>query len=289
MTQIQNRDTAVAPVDRLKNILQAPSVQEQFKNALAENRNLFVASLIDLYASDKNLQQCDPAAIVREALKAAVLQLPIAKSLGFAWIVPYKGVPQFQLGYRGYIQLALRTGVYRYINADAVYEGELRGADKLTGLVDLGGERKSGKVIGYFAYLETVNGFKKAVYWTKEQVTDHAKKFSASFGFKDGAWQMNFDAMAIKTVIRQLISRYGIMSIEMQQALSMDFDNDENELEREVAANANRETIVIDAKPVQERQRRNRQEPAELPAPAVMEPEQAPKQAPTSAPPDPGF
>ena len=266
MTQIQSRDVSVTPVDKLKNILQVPSVQEQFKNALAENRNLFIASLIDLYASDKNLQQCDPAALVREALKAAVLQLPIAKSLGFAWIVPYKGVPVFQLGYRGYIQLALRTGVYRFINADAVYEGELRGTDKLTGLVDLSGERKSMKVIGYFAYLETVNGFKKAVYWTKDQVTDHAKKFSPAFGLKDGAWQTNFDAMAIKTVIRQLISRYGIMSIEMQQALSMDFDDDESDLAREVAANANRE--IIDVKPAQEQgRRRQKQEPVMIDVP----------------------
>lgn len=266
MTQIQSRDVSVTPVDKLKNILQVPSVQEQFKNALAENRNLFIASLIDLYASDKNLQQCDPAALVREALKAAVLQLPIAKSLGFAWIVPYKGVPVFQLGYRGYIQLALRTGVYRFINADAVYEGELRGSDKLTGLVDLTGEKKSNKILGYFAYLETVNGFKKAIYWTRDQVTDHAKKFSPAFGLKDGAWQTNFDAMAIKTVIRQLISRYGIMSIEMQQALSMDFDDEENDLAREVAANANRD--IIDVKPVQEQGRRKqKQEPAMIDVP----------------------
>lgn len=282
MTQNQNKDVSVATMDKLKNILQAPSVQEQFKNALAENRNLFVASLIDLYASDKNLQQCDPAAIVREALKAAVLQLPIAKSLGFAWIVSYKGIPQFQLGYRGYVQLALRTGVYRFINADVIYDGELRGADKLTGLVDLNGERKSNKIIGYFAYLETINGFKKAVYWTKEQVIEHAKRFSPSFNFKDGAWQTNFDAMAIKTVLRQLISHYGIMSIEMQQALSIDFDNgdDERELAQEIAAKANKETIMIDAKSAHElKQRQKRQESVELP---TVPDDAAPQ-------PDPGF
>lgn len=276
-TQLQSREVAVAPVDRLKNILQAPSVQEQFKNALAENRNLFIASLIDLYSSDKNLQQCDPSLLVREALKAAVLQLPIAKSLGFAWIVPYKGTPVFQLGYRGYIQLALRTGVYRHINADTVYEGELRGTDKLTGLVDLSGERRSDKITGYFAYLETVNGFKKAVYWTKERITEHAKKFSPSFGYKEGVWQTNFDAMAIKTVIRHLISRYGIMSIEMQQALDIDQDEENRELSREMDERANRE--MIDIKPVQEQgRRRQKQEPAVIDVP--QEPQAAP---------DPGF
>lgn len=278
MTQYQNKEVSVTPVDKLKNILQAPSVQEQFKNALAENRNLFIASLIDLYSTDKNLQQCEPAALIREALKAAVLQLPIARSLGLAWIVPYKGVPQFQLGYRGYIQLALRTGQYRYINADVVYEGELRGTDRLSGLVDLSGDKKSEKVVGYFAYLETLNGFRKALYWPKDRVAEHAKRFSPSYAYKDGVWQTNFDAMAIKTVLRMLISRYGIMSIEMQQALDIDRDEDEQEFARERAEKANQEMIVIEAKPTQE-QRPKRQQKQE---PTVIDVQ-------TDVQPDPGF
>lgn len=240
--------TTQSPVDKLKKVLSTPSVQEQFENALGENRRLFIASLIDIYSNDKNLQQCDPAALIREALKAAVLQLPLAKSLGLAWIVPYKGVPSFQIGYRGLTQLALRTGQYRYINADVVFEGELRGNDKLTGMIDLDGEKVSDKVVGYFAYLETLNGFKKAVYWTREQVTAHAKRFSPSFSFKDGVWQVYFDAMAIKTVLKALISRYGIMSIEMQQALELDSDDDEKTFAREVDERGNREVIDVSVK-----------------------------------------
>ena len=240
---------ALAPVDRLKVVLAAPSVQEQFENALAEGRNLFVASLIDLYGSDSGLQACDPGAVVREALKAAVLKLPINRSLGFAWIVPYKGAPQFQLGYKGYVQLAMRTGHYRVINADLVYEGELRGTDRLTGLIDLTGERKSDKVAGYFAYIETVNGFRKAIYWPRDRVEAHAKRYSPAFGVKEGPWQANFDSMAIKTMLRLLLSKYGLLSVELQRALEHDQD-EEDDLAQEVLANANREVIDVESRVV---------------------------------------
>jgi phage RecT family recombinase len=111
-------------VQNLKLTLAKASVQEQFKNALAHNAPLFIASLIDIYGGDTNLQKCQPSAVIMEALKAATLRLPINRSLGFAYIVPYGSKPEFQIGYKGYIQLAMRTGAYRYINADVVYEGE---------------------------------------------------------------------------------------------------------------------------------------------------------------------
>ncbi len=235
---------ALASVERLKTMLRAESVQDQFENALQENRGPFVASLIDIYGNDRNLQKCDPKLVIMEALKAATLKLPINRQLGFAWIVPYNGVPQFQVGYRGYIQLAMRTGWYRYINADKVYDGELRRVDKLTGEIDLSGERKSDTVVGYFAHIETVNGFKKTMFWTTEQVIEHAKRYSKSYHHKDGAWQTNFDAMALKTMIRVLLSHYGLLSIEMIQAIDADRDEEE-EIAREVAENANAEVIDI--------------------------------------------
>jgi recombination protein RecT len=149
-------------IDSLKKMMEAPSVQEQFKNALADNTGPFVASVIDLFNGDNYLQGCEPKAVIMEALKAAVLKLPINKSLGFAYIVPYKSnnalVPQFQIGYKGLIQLAMRTGQYKTINADLVYEGELRSRNKLTGEFDLRGEKKSDNIIGYFAYIELLNG-----------------------------------------------------------------------------------------------------------------------------------
>lgn len=237
----------ITPVQRLKNALNAESVQEQFRNALQDSTPLFVASLIDIYSSDRNLQDCEPGAVIMEALKAATLRLPINKNLGFAYIVPYKNKgkaePQMQIGYKGLIQLAMRTGEYRYLNADVVYEGELKSFDKLTGHMDLSGEPTSNKVIGYFAYLELLNGFSKAVYWTKEQVIEHAKRFSKAYNSGYSPWKTDFDAMALKTVLRNLITKWGIMSVEMVQAVDRDIESD---AQMEIAENANSEVLDID-------------------------------------------
>jgi len=249
---------ALTPIDSLKSTLAMPSVQEQFKNALAEGAPLFIASLIDVYGSDANLQRCNPAAVTREALKAAVLKLPIAKSLGLAYIIPYKesrkegdswvkhDVPQFQLGYKGFIQLAIRSGQYRYLNADCIYEGEHVNRDRLTGETSIAGERTGSNAIGYFAFFETLNGFRKCLCWTKEEVEVHAKRFSKSYSGKSSPWQTDFDAMAIKTVLKALLSKYGMLSIDMVRAITDDdYDRKEAQAEVEVQQNANQQ--VMDA------------------------------------------
>lgn len=210
---------AKSPSNLMRDILDNAATKKLLQDSLKENAGAFSASIIDLYNSDTYLQRCDPRQVFGECLKAVSLKLPISKQLGFAYVIPYGNVPQFQLGYKGMIQLCMRTGEYKYINADVVYEGEYQGADKLTGHVDLNGEKTSDKIIGYFAYIETLNGFKKAIYWSKEKVTDHAKKFSKSFNSANSVWKSNFDAMAIKTVLRNLLSKYGVMSIEMANAL----------------------------------------------------------------------
>lgn len=237
------------PVAILKRMLSASSVQEQFRNALHDNKDAFIASLIDLYTGDKSLQQCAPALIVSEALRAATMHLPINKSLGFAYIVVYNNskklpngqwqkvpTPTFIPGYKGYIQLAMRTGQYRTINADLVYEGELRKVDKLSGTIQFDGEKLSGKVVGYFAYFELINGFSKTLYMSVEDMASHAKRYSkglphditadklAELANKPQAagkvgWLGNFNDMAIKTTLRRLLSKYGYLSIEMQKAI----------------------------------------------------------------------
>lgn len=244
------------PMEKMKSVLSSESVQEQFKNALAENSSLFVASLIDVYGSDAYLQKCSPALVVAEALKAAVLKLPISKGLGFAYIVPYKQsrkeggkwvselIPQMQIGYKGYLQLAMRSGIYRFINADVVLEGELQAHDKLTGQIDLSGEPISGEIVGYFAYIETVNGFRKAIFWSHEKVLAHAKTYSKSFDSKKSAWATNFEAMALKTVLKALLSKYGQMSVEMAGALSADQAIPEEQAAADVAENANRGPVL---------------------------------------------
>ena len=265
-----SRTPAVAkPIDKLKAILSVDSVQEQFRSVLAENSGAFVASIIDLYNTDKYLQACDPTAVVMEALKAASLKLPINKQLGFSWIVPYKKdgkqLPTFQIGYKGYIQLAMRTGAYRYINSDVVYEGELASQDKLTGEIEIDpASRISDKKIGYFAFIETLNGFRKTIYMTMGEVTAHAKKYSKSFGHQSSAWTTDFDAMALKTCLRLLLSKYGIMSVEMQKAYVDDVSGDTVGLADDVLAGAPTDDSgdVIDVEAVESENGANRGNPS---------------------------
>lgn len=268
-------------VDVLKGILKADSVQEQFRNALGKNSSSFVASIIDCYNTDTNLQQCNPNQVVMEALKAAVLKLPISRTLGCAYLVAYnnskkikdpqtgvvrwekKMEPSFQLGYRGYIQLAMRTNQYRTINADVVYEGELRKVNKLTGEIAFDGEKASDKVVGYFCYFELLNGFSKTLYMTVNQMAVHAKRYSKGLGrdvtveqlenlsklpvAPDGntvGWLGNFHGMAYKTVIRLLLSKYGYLSIEMQQAFADDVAGDSLEVRDGIIQDSGNSQII---------------------------------------------
>lgn len=231
-------NVAVAKIDQFKGVLNNQTIRAQLKNSLKENAGAFMSSMIDLYSSDTTLQNCDPEKVALECIKAASLKLPINKALGFAYVVPYKGVPTFTIGYKGLIQLAQRTGQYRTINADAVYEGEYIGGDKLTGEIDLSGEKVSDKIIGYFCYIELINGFSKTLYMTKEQVETWAKRYSPSYTSNYSPWKTEFDKMAQKTVIRRLMSTYGAMSMEMQNVVDEDPDN-EAKVNRDIAANAN--------------------------------------------------
>lgn len=252
-----NNQVMVNPIQKLKAVLNAESVQQQFKNALQENTGAFVASIIDLYSSDTYLQRCDPNKVVMEALKAATLKLPINKQLGFAYIVPYKKnnvqIPQFQLGYKGYIQLAMRTDQYRFLNAGVVYEGVSVKHNALTGELSFEGEPKNEKAQGYFAYMELLNGFSKSVYMATADVLAHAKRYSPSFKSEASAWKTNFDEMAQKTVIRKLLSHYGFLSTEMMTALTNDGDfNEESGVAEEIANEANAEIIDIEAEASEE-------------------------------------
>lgn len=215
--------------------------------ALKENAGTFNTSLMELITSDPKLLACDPQKLMAEAIKAASIKLPLNKQLGYAYLVPYGTTPNMIIGYRGYIQLAMRTGQYRYINADIVYEGELTHKDKLTGAISLDGDKTSETVIGYFAHFELLNGCTKTLYMTLEEMANYALTFSGTWAKKkvnekpsaqtlmDRAqaqaqngpepgvgWYANFNAMARKTVLRRLLSQYGYLSIEMMQALASD-------------------------------------------------------------------
>ena len=276
------------PVDLLKTTITAPSVQEQFKNALGEHKDTFVASLIDLYTGDKSLQTCKPSLVIAEALRAATLRLPLNKALGFAYIVVYNNsvkrkdangndvidpnthkpvydkvpTPTFIPGYKGYIQLAMRTGQYRTINADVVFEGEVRKVNKLTGEIAFDGEKASDKIIGYFCYFELLNGFSKTLYVTVEDMAAYAKRYSPSVKWEttvaqliakanDGivskkvGWEGNFNDMAMKTVIRRLLSKYGYLSVEMQNAMARDVEDDAMSRRNDALDNAGAQMVDL--------------------------------------------
>lgn len=233
-----------ANIGKMKSIIASENVKNRMNDLLGREAGVFLASALDLYTSDTNLTQCDPTRVMAECMKAAALKMPVSKALGFCYVIPYSGVPQFQLGYRGLIQLAQRSGQYKYVNADMVYEGEEVTHDRITGMVMISGQATSEIPIGYFAYFQLLNGFEKCVYWSKEKVESHAKRYSKAWKKADSPWHTNFDAMALKTVIRNLISKYGVMSVEFATAIADDTDAEER-IEAEVEANANKTPFTM--------------------------------------------
>ena len=168
------------------------------------------------------MEKADPMTILNAALTAAALDLPINQSLGYSYIVPFKGKAQFQIGWKGYVQLAQRTGQYKAINVVEVYENQFKSFNAMTEELDadftVEGE---GKAVGYVGYFKLLNGYEKTVYWSRAKVEKHAKKYSQSYKSNRGVWadgEDGFTAMAKKTVLKLMLSQWGIMTIEMQTA-----------------------------------------------------------------------
>lgn len=184
----------------------------------------FISSVISVANGNSLLRNADPMTVIGAAMVAATMQLPIIPTLGLAYIVPYKGKAQFQIGYKGLIELAERSGQFANIIDEVVYEGQLVEANKFEGkYVFNEAAKKSDKVIGYMARFDLVNGFSKTIYWTLEEVQKHANKFSQSYRTgKSSPWQTDFDSMARKTVLKRLFDKYAPKSIQIQQAIQYD-------------------------------------------------------------------
>lgn len=228
----------------IKQLMNSDSVKKRFEDVLGKKAPQFMTSVINLVNSDTNLKKVDQMSVIGSAMIAASLDLPVDKNLGYAWIIPYGNKAQFQLGYKGYIQLALRTGQYKYINVIEVYEGELKKWNRLTEEFEIDFDGKvSDAVVGYAAYFELLNGFRKTVYWTKEEVERHRKRFSKS----DFGWKNDWDAMAKKTVLKNMLSKWGILSVEMQQAFIE--DNEEREIKDITNDVVEQDIIDIDIEP----------------------------------------
>ncbi len=200
-----------------------------------ERATRFIASISSAVATNQALQECDAGTILSGALLGESLNLSPSPQLGQYYLVPFndskKGykVAQFQLGYKGYIQLAIRSGQYKKLNVLAIKKGELVKYDPLNeeievNLIEDEEERENTETVGYYAMFEYTNGFKKSMYWSKSKMEKHALKYSKGYAAHKGYtyWEKDFDGMAYKTMLRQLISKWGIMSIDMQQAVEKD-------------------------------------------------------------------
>lgn len=198
----------------------------------------FISAIVSATTANPALQECTNSSILSAAMLGESLKLSPSPQLGQYYLVPYndknKGkVAQFQLGYKGYIQLAIRSGQYKKLNVLGIKEGELIRFDPLNEeievrLIEDEEAREAAETIGYYAMFEYTNGFKKAMYWSRAKMEAHALKYSQGYrkdkekGWKYTFWSKDFDGMAYKTMLRQLISKWGIMSIDMQQAIDAD-------------------------------------------------------------------
>ena len=246
--------------------LNSEKVLENIEQALGKtDKQRFITGVISAVNTNPALQECTNKSILSGALLGESLKLSPSPQLGHYYLVPFNDktqgkVAQFQLGYKGYIQLAIRSGQYKKLNVLAVKEGELEYFDplnediKINLMVDKWDEREATETIGYYAMFELTNGFRKAIYWSKQQMENHALKYSPGYKAKKGFtfWEKNFDGMAFKTMLRQLISKWGIMSTELQQAFvnDMTFTDDSGAVKYvEADENIIEAEVVVDEQP----------------------------------------
>jgi recombinase, phage recT family len=232
----------------LKALVNADVTKKKFHEMLGNKAAGFLTSLMNTTNGNAQLQQADPNSILKAGAIAATLDLPIDPNLGFAYIVPYnnkgKNEAQFQMGYKGFVQLAIRTGQYKRINVTELYEGQFESYDPITDELKYNlDNRLSDEITHYVAYFQTINGFEKYNVMSKEEIENHAKKFSKTYSYKGSSWQTNFNTMAKKTVLKLLLSKFGILSIEMQTAQKADQavirEFDKNNIEVEYVDNEN--------------------------------------------------
>lgn len=232
-------NTIQAQRPRFSVAINTPSYQKLINQTLQDPKRVqrFVSAITSAVAINPMLQECDPATILSGALLGESLGLSPSPQLGQYYLVPFNNTKkgckdaQFQMGYKGYVQLALRSGYYKRLNVLAVKAGELIKWNPLTeeieiNLIEDDTVREKTATIGYYACFEYLNGFTKAMYWSREKMESHAKRYSKGYSAKSGYsfWEKDFDAMAYKTMLRQLISKWGIMSVELQTAFEQDFE-----------------------------------------------------------------
>lgn len=274
-----NNNVSTTQQMTVSSITQNPSVAKRFSDILGKKSAGFISSLVSL-SKTKSLSVAEPNTVVASALIAASLDLPIVPTLGFAAIVPFNDgktrqtLAQFQIMTKGLIQLAQRSGQYKNINVTAVYEGDIKTENRFTGEIEFDVNNipdTSKEPIGYVAYMKLTNGFEKYLYMTTEELKKHGLRFSATYKKGFGLWKDNFDAMAKKTVLKLLLSKYGPLSVDTMMQLAMQADQAAirmESIEDTAIADATMEyvdsvedvsdTVVVEESPEQKKERLRR-------------------------------
>lgn len=263
-------------VKNFQTVMNNSYYQTLLEDTLRENKGAFTTSLMEMFTSDPQLLQCDPNALMCEAVKAAGLRLPINKQLKQAYITVFKNkdkatgqsilTPTLIVGVKGYVELALRTNKYKNINKGTVYEGEFRGLDKITGAIDISGEKISDVPVGYFAYFKMKSGFEKVYYMTIDAVCKFAKTYAPTVKYSKITWQelkdmaikqsvdgeiggfgwfSGFKDMAEKTALRQLLDKWGELTPDVQQIFNVD-EHPTAIQQRDDEFNEDKKVIVVD-------------------------------------------
>lgn len=249
--------------DKLQDIFNSDNVQKQLTEILGKRASTFATSVIQITQSNAMLQNAVPSSIVGAAMTSATLNLPLNNNLGYAYIIPfnerqkdgtYLVKAQFQIGYKGFIQLSMRSGQFKTIHATDVKQGEIITRDRLSGEIDFqwiedDAIREKTETIGYVAYFRLLNGYEATLYMSMKELDGHGKKFSQTFKKNFGLWKDDFDSMAKKTVLKLLLSKYAPMSIDMQTArdtdqAALEWNENENTIDTTYIDN---EEIQIDA------------------------------------------
>ena len=234
MASTQNQGSLQTGQPKFSVYMNSDKIKALVSQAVGENAQRFTASIISAVSNNPTLNTCEQGTILSAALLGESLKLSPSPQLGQFYMIPFKDkdrgmVAQFVIGYKGYIQLAIRSGVYRKLVVLAIKKGEVIKYDPLTeelyvNLIQDEETRENAETVGYYAMFEYINGFRKSIYWTKTKMKLHAEKYSKGYAAHKGYtfWEKDFDSMALKTMIRQLISKWGVMSVDMEKAFSAD-------------------------------------------------------------------
>lgn len=221
MNAIQKNAETLTGIEPIERLIKKEDIKHRFSEVLGQKAAAFLSSILAATNTNPQLKACDPMSVLSSAMIAATLDLPINQSLGFAHLVPYSGKCQFQIGWKGLVQLALRTGQYKTITVTEIFDGELIKYNRITEEADFNPDgKKSETVIGYYGRFVLVNGFEKSLYMTRTEVEAHGRKYSKSY--ETGQWKKDFKSMALKTLVKLLLGKWGILSTDLRRAIVTD-------------------------------------------------------------------